>query len=659
MNKFQLQSKYRPKGDQVKAIKQLVEGYKKYQQQTLLGVTGSGKTFSIANVISQVQKPTLVLSHNKTLAAQLYQEFQTFFPKNRVCYFVSYYDYYQPESYLPISDTYIEKDATINETIERLRLEAATSLLARSDVIIVASVSCIYAFGQPADFEGESFHLTVGQKLDKRDLLAALIKIQYERNETDLRFGRFRVRGDSIDIIQGSANSNIVRIQLFNDVIEAISDVDKMTGKKINDLRDVFIYPAKPFVVPENRLKPAMESIRQELEKRLPELDTIEAYRLKQRTNYDLEMLEQLGYCKGMENYSRHFDNRKPGQPPFTLIDFFEYAAKDWLLVIDESHQSIPQIGGMYHGDFARKKNLIDYGFRLPSAYDNRPLKFKEFEKYLKHVIYTSATPGEYELVQSGQVVEQIIRPTGLIDPPIEVRPVTGQVPDLISEIKKVTKNGYRVLVTTLTKRMAEDLATYLVDEGIKSVYLHSEIETLVRIKIINELRTGKYDVLVGINLLREGLDLPEVALVAILDADKEGFLRNTKSLIQTAGRAARNVNSKVIMYADRITGSIKEAISETNRRRKIQTAYNKKHGITPKSIIKAITQEETVIEPGEKGLEFNVDKLIIDLEGQMRLAAEELNFEKAIELRDKIEKLKESFNEDAIPYRKRTRKNS
>jgi len=644
MPKFELDKKLKPRGDQPKAIKQLVAGYKKFPQQTLLGVTGSGKTFTIANLIQQVQKPTLVLSHNKTLAAQLYQEFQSFFPKNRVCYFVSYYDYYQPESYLPASDTYIEKDATINEVIERLRLEAATSLLAREDVIVVASVSCIYAFGQPADFEGESFHLTVGQKLDKRDLLAALIKIQYERNDTELRFGRFRVRGDSIDIIQGSANSSIVRIQLFDDVIEAISDIDKMTGKKINDLHDVFIYPAKPFVVPEDRLGPALDSIKKELQERLPALDTIEAYRLKQRTNYDLEMLEQLGYCKGMENYSRHFDNRKPGQPPFTLLDFFEYAARDWLLVIDESHQSIPQIGGMYHGDFARKKNLVDYGFRLPSAYDNRPLKFQEFEKYLKHVIYTSATPSDYELQSSGQVVEQIIRPTGLIDPPIEVRPVEGQVPDLLLEIQKVIDKGYRVLVTTLTKRLAEDLSTYLVDQGIKAVYLHSEIQTLERTKIIHGLRIGKYDVLVGINLLREGLDLPEVALVAILDADKEGFLRNARSLIQTAGRAARNVDSKVIMYADRKTGSIKEAIAETNRRRKIQVAYNKKHGITPKSIVKAVAEEEVVVEPGEKGREFDLDNLIIDLEGQMKVAADNLNFEKAIELREKVEKLKKKL---------------
>ncbi len=641
MLKFQLQAKFKPNGDQPKAIKQLVAGYKKLPQQTLLGVTGSGKTFTIANVIQAIQKPTLVLSHNKTLAAQLYQEFQTFFPKNKVCYFVSYYDYYQPESYLPASDTYIEKDSSINEQIERLRLEAATSLLSRPDTIVVASVSCIYGFGQVKDFEGESFHLTLGQKINRQELLGALVAIQYERNNLELRPGRFRVRGDTIDIIQGSANSNIVRIQLFDDEIEAISDVDRNTGRKINDLRDIFIYPAKPFVVPVDRIPAALESIRQELKDRLPQLDTIEAYRLNQRTNYDLEMIEQLGYCKGIENYSRHFDGRKPGTPPYTLIDFFDYVTKDWLMVIDESHQTIPQLNGMYEGDRARKKNLIDYGFRLPSAFDNRPLKFKEFEKYLKHVIYTSATPSDYEIKASGRIVEQIIRPTGLVDPPIEVRPIEGQVPDLIKEITRVTNQGYRTLVTTLTKRMAEDLSTYLVDQGIKAAYLHSEIETLERIKIIRDLRIGKYDVLVGINLLREGLDLPEVALVAILDADKEGFLRNARSLIQTAGRAARNIESKVIMYADRMTGSIKEAISETGRRRKVQSSYNKKHGITPKSIIKAIAEEEIVIEPGEKGKELELDKLIIDLEGRMRSEAEALNFERAIELRKQIERLK------------------
>jgi len=644
MPKFKLKSSYSPKGDQPKAIKKLVSGYNKYPQQTLLGVTGSGKTFTVANIIEKIQRPTLVLSHNKTLAAQLYQEFQTFFPENKVCYFVSYYDYYQPESYLPISDTYIEKDAMINEQIERLRLEAATSLLSRNDTIIVSSVSCIYGFGQAADFEGESFHLMVGQKLERQDLLKALVKIQYERNDLELRPGRFRARGGSVDLIQGSANSNIIRISLSADGIEAIADVHRLTGKKINDLSEVMIYPAKPFIVPAERIKPALESIRQELQQRLPQLGPLEAYRLNQRTNYDLEMIEQLGYCKGIENYSRHFDQRQPGQPPFTLVDFFDYVAKDWLMVIDESHVTIPQINGMYEGDRARKQNLIDYGFRLPSAYDNRPLKFAEFEKKLKHVIYASATPSQYELDQSSQTVEQIIRPTGLVDPIIEVKPAEGQVPDLIEEIRAIIKKGYRGLVTTLTKRMAEDLTAHLLNQGIKVQYLHSDIDTLERTKIIRDLRIGKFDIIVGINLLREGLDLPEVALVAILDADKEGFLRNAKSLIQTIGRAARNLNSKVIMYGDKMTESMKEAIRETDRRRKIQLAYNKKHGITPKSIIKAIAEEEVVIEPKEKGKELDLDKLIIDLEGQMRLAAETLEFEKAIELRDKIDKLKIGF---------------
>ena len=545
---------------------------------------------------------------------------------------------------MPQTDTYIEKDASINEVIERLRLEAATSLLARKDVIVVASVSCIYGFGQAEDFEGESFHLGVGQKVEKQDLLRALINIQYERNDTELRPGRFRVRGDTVDLIQGSANSNIVRIELFDDKVESISDVDKMTGRKINELSDIFIYPAKPFIVPSDRIPKAIKSIREELKSRLKELGELEAYRLNQRTNYDLEMIEQLGYCKGIENYSRHFDGRKPGTPPFTLMDFFEYTAKDWLLFIDESHATIPQVGGMYEGDKARKKNLVDYGFRLPSAFDNRPLKFKEFEKYLKHVIYVSATPAEYEFKNSGQVVEQIIRPTGLVDPPIVIKPAEGQVDDLVQEIQTVVKKGYRILVTTLTKRMAEDLMVYLLNQKIKAQYLHSDIETLERIKIIKNLRLGKFDVLVGVNLLREGLDLPEVALVAILDADKEGFLRNARSLIQTIGRAARNVDSKVIMYADKITASIKQAVKETNRRRKIQLAHNKKHGITPRSIIKAVAEEEVVIEPGEKGKELEIDKLIIDLEGRMRAAAEALEFGKAIELRDKIERLKKQI---------------
>ncbi|OGY46109.1 MAG: excinuclease ABC subunit B [Candidatus Buchananbacteria bacterium RIFCSPHIGHO2_01_FULL_44_11] len=641
MTQFKLKAHFSPKGSQPEAIKKLLAGYKKYSQQTLLGVTGSGKTFTVANLIEKIQKPTLILSHNKTLAAQLFQEFQSFFPENKVCYFVSYYDYYQPESYLPASDTYIEKDAMINEQIERLRLEAATSLMSRTDTIVVASVSCIYGFGQPADFVGESLHLQVGQNIKRQDLLRALVGIQYERSDLELHPGRFRVRGGTVDVIQGSANSNIVRLELFDDVLESITDVHRLSGRKINDLKEVWLYPARPFIVPEARVKPALAAIREELKQRLPQLEPLEAYRLNQRTNYDLEMIEQLGYCKGIENYSRHFDQRQVGQPPFTLIDFFNYVTKDWLFVIDESHATIPQVRGMYEGDRARKKNLIDYGFRLESAYDNRPLKFAEFEKSLKHVVYTSATPSQYELNSSEQVVEQIVRPTGLVDPVITIKPAVGQVADLVQEIKKTTKLGYRCLVTTLTKRMAEDLTLHFLNEGIRVQYLHSDIETLERIKIIRDLRLGKFDCLVGINLLREGLDLPEVALVAILDADKEGFLRNSRSLIQTTGRAARNIDGRVIMYADKITESIKEAIRETDRRRQVQLDYNKKYRITPKSIVKAIAQEEVVIEPGEKGRALELDKMLIDLEGQMRSEAEALNFEKAIELRNKIESLK------------------
>jgi len=640
MGKFILNKPYPPGGDQPKAIAQLVDGYQKHRQQTLLGVTGSGKTYTMANVINQIQKPTLVLSHNKTLAAQLYQEFQTFFPTNKVCFFVSYYDYYQPESYLPQTDTYIEKDTAINEKIERLRLEAASSLLSRDDVIVVASVSCIYGFGRPADYEGESIVLKKGQPVDRQELLRTLAGLQYERNDVEFKPGRFRVRGDTIDIAQGSFSSNATRIELFGDQIDRISEIDRISGSRVGELPEIWIYPAKPFIVPQDRIAKALTAIRKELSSCLPELDPLQAYRLKQRTEYDLEMIEQLGYCKGIENYSRHFDDRAEGTSPYTLLDFFEHVSKDWLFFIDESHASVPQVGGMYEGDRARKKNLIDYGFRLPSAYDNRPLKFGEFEKYLKHVIYVSATPSSYEIDHSGQVVEQIIRPTGLVDPPIELKKADDQVEDVITEIEATTKKGYRTLVTTLTKQMAEDLMVYLLNRGVKAQYLHSDIETLERIKIIKELRLGKFDVIVGVNLLREGLDLPEVALVAILDADKEGFLRNARSLIQTIGRAARNIDSKVVMYADKETDSIREAIRETNRRRTIQLAHNQAHGITPKSISKAVAQEEVVIEPGEKGKELALDALLIDLEGQMRAAAEELDFEKAIELRDKIEKL-------------------
>jgi excinuclease ABC subunit B len=650
---FTLSAQLTPRGDQPKAIEGLVKGFAKHSQQTLLGVTGSGKTFTMANVIQQLGKPTLVLSHNKTLAAQLYQEFQTFFPNNKVCYFVSYYDYYQPESYLPHSDTYIEKDSDINEQLERLRLETATSLLTHEDVIVISSVSCIYGFGRPEDFIGESFHLKVGQKIKRADILRSLIGLQYERNDTELRSGRFRVKGDTISLVPGFANSNLVQIELFGDEIERITELHRITNQPTGQLKEYWVYPARPYVVPEARIPAALQAIRNELDATLPKLGPVEAYRLKQRTEYDLELIEQLGYCKGIENYSRHFDGRAAGSHPFTILDFFNYATArhsangqpDWLCIIDESHATIPQIHGMYGGDYSRKKNLIDYGFRLPSAFDNRPLQFDEFTQYLQQVMYVSATPAEYELVQSkGQVIEQIIRPTGLVDPAIELRPSNNQVDDVVEEIRKTTLAGHRTLVTTLTKRMAEDLTNYLLAQDIKVQYLHSEVETLERTKIIRDLRLGKYDVLIGINLLREGLDLPEVALVAILDADKEGFLRNARSLIQTIGRAARNVDGRVILYAERQTDSIKMAVSETSRRRAIQLAYNKKHGITPETIIKAITEEEVVIEPGEQGKEFDVDKLILQLQDEMTAAAEGLEFEKAIALRDKIASLQKKL---------------
>ena len=646
MAQFKVNQLHSPAGDQPQAIDKLVAGYKKkYPAQTLLGVTGSGKTFTIANVIDKIQKPTLVLSHNKTLAAQLYQEFQTFFPHNKVCYFISYYDYYQPESYLPASDTYIEKDSDVNKKIEQMRLETAASLMSRDDVIVVSSISCIYGFGSAKDFEGESFQITTGQQLSRQDFLKDLVRIQYERNDTQVAPGLFRAKGDTLEIYPGYTDKFRIRVEFFGDEVEKITKIESVSGKKLEDLKKITFYPARPFVVPESRIPQALKEIRKELTQRLPALDTLEAHRLKQRTSYDLEMIEQLGYCKGIENYSRYFDQRKAGDPPYTLLDFFQYRfGDDWLFVIDESHQSIPQANGMYNGDRSRKETLVEYGFRLPSALDNRPLKFAEFEKYLKNVIYVSATPSHYEITTSKQIVEQIIRPTGLVDPAIILKPLAGQIPDVEKEIKKVSVKGYRTLVTTLTKRMAEDLTYHLIDKGIKAVYMHSDIDTLERTQIIRDLRVGKYDVLVGINLLREGLDIPEVALVAILDADKEGFLRNTRSLIQTIGRAARNVEAQVIMYADKKTQSIKEAISETNRRREIQLAYNKKHGITPTTIVKAIAEEEVVIEPGEKGKELELDKLILDLEGQMQLAAEELEFEKAIELRDRIDNLKKKL---------------
>ena len=578
--RFSLISDFKPKGSQPDAIIKLVDGLRDgMERQTLLGVTGSGKTYTIANVINQIQKPTLVIAHNKTLAAQLYNEFKEFFPENRVEYFVSYYDYYQPESYIPSKDQYIEKDAYINPKIEQMRLAATASLMSRRDVIVVASVSCIYGLGNPETYEGMGFELKAGDRISRKEILGRLVDILYERNDMELAPGRFRVKGDTIDLIPGYFN-DIIRIELFGDEIDRILELDRLTGKQKEKLDYFYVYPARHFVIPEEEKKSAIQSIMAELEERLPELGLIESHRLKQRTLHDMEMIEETGSCKGIENYSRHFDRRKPGEPPYCLLDYFP---DDFLLVIDESHQTLPQIHGMYNGDRSRKKSLVDYGFRLPSAYDNRPLRFEEFERYMKNVIFVSATPGDYELECSAQVVEQVIRPTGLLDPIVEVRPIDGQVRDVMQEIGQVIARGDRALVTTLTKRLAEELTDYLAQNGIKARYLHSDIDTLERTEIIRELRLGKFDVLVGINLLREGLDIPEVGFIGILDADKEGFLRNEKSLIQTIGRASRNANSKVVLYADNITGSIKEAMQKTERRRALQMAYNQEHGIVPR----------------------------------------------------------------------------
>ena len=638
---FNLVSNYTPGGDQPKAIKKLVGGYGKYPQQTLMGVTGSGKTFTMANMITKVNKPTLVLSHNKTLAAQLYNEFKEYFPENKVCYFVSYYDYYRPESYMPVTDTYIEKDMKVNEKIDQLRLEATASLLSRDDVIIVSSVSCIYGLGKPEEFQNLAYEFWKNKKITPQEMVEQLVEMQYENMDIQLGHGGFRVRGDVIEIIEGSGTT-VIRFEFVEDRIANISELHPINFSVLTELDRIWIYPAKHYVIPESQKLQALKDIRQELKERLPKLGKVEAYRLEKKTNYDLEMIESVGYCSGIENYSRHFDGRVVGQPPYTLLDYFA-AKKDFLFLIDESHVTLPQVRGMFEGDKARKKNLIDHGFRLPSAFDNRPLKFDEFKKYLKNVVYISATPADYELENSKQVVEQIIRPTGLIDPDIQIKPAKNQVVDVEREIQKVVSKGHRVLVTALTKRLAEDLSNYLVEKGIKAQYLHSEIKTLERTKIIKNLRLGKFDVLVGINLLREGLDIPEVAMVAILDADKEGFLRNARSLIQTIGRAARNAESKVILYADKMTGSIKQAIKETDRRRKIQIAYNKKHGIKPQTIIKEIKPDKDDVI--EKIKENKLDKkaLLVELELAMQLAAENLDFERAIELREEIKRLKSS----------------
>ncbi|MFO7678052.1 MAG: excinuclease ABC subunit UvrB [Thermoplasmatota archaeon] len=630
-----------PKGSQPYAIKRLTHGIQqKYSKQTLLGVTGSGKTFSMAKIIQNIQKPTLVLAHNKTLAAQLYSEFKDFFPKNRVEYFVSYYDYYQPESYLPQKDQYIEKDADINPKIEQMRMAATASLLSRTDVIVVASVSCIYSAGDPREYHNMGFELSKGQTINRYDIIKQLINCQYERNDFDLQPGRFRVTGDTIDLIPAYYDQ-IIRFELFGDEVEKIKEINKITGDVIDTFEYYNIFPAKHFVIAEEKKEAAISSIKKELEQQLLHLDLIESHRLKQRTLYDIEMIEETGFCKGIENYSRHFDGRKPGEKPFCLLDYFP---KDFLMFIDESHRTIPQIHGMHHGDYSRKKTLIDYGFRLPSAFDNRPLTFDEFSQYMKTTIFVSATPGNYELSVSDQVVEQIIRPTGLVDPPIEVRGIHGQIANLISEIQQTIQRGERVLVTTLTKKLAEELSEYLAEQHIKTRYLHSEIDTLERSELIRQLRLGEYDVLVGINLLREGIDIPEIGFIGILDADKEGFLRDERSLIQIIGRAARNVNSKVVLYADTITKSIQNAIQETNRRRAIQLEYNKKHNITPTTIVKSIKEKAVEIKDTKHIPKKDIPNLIVYLELEMKKSADNLDFETAIHLRNRIQKLRQTL---------------
>jgi excinuclease ABC subunit B len=653
--RFELVSNYKPQGDQPKAIQKLVEGIRNgVKHQTLLGATGTGKTFTISNVIKEVNKPTLVIAHNKTLAGQLYSEFKEFFPNNAVEYFVSYYDYYQPEAYVPQTDTYIEKDASINDEIDKLRHSATSALFERRDVIIIASVSCIYGLGSPEEYRELVVSLRVGMEIERDQLLRRLVDVQYERNDIDFQRGTFRVRGDVVEIFPASRDEHCIRVEFFGDEIDRIREVDALTGEIIGEREHVAIFPASHFVTRDEKMQIAIQNIEKELEERLKELreqgKLLEAQRLEQRTRYDLEMMREMGFCSGIENYSRHLTLRPPGSTPYTLLDYFP---DDFLIVIDESHVTIPQIRGMYNGDQARKQVLVDHGFRLPSALDNRPLKFEEFEEKINQIIYVSATPGPYELEHSPEVVEQIIRPTGLLDPTIDVRPIEGQIDDLIGEIHERIKRNERTLVTTLTKKMAEDLTDYLKEIGIKVAYLHSEIKTLERIEIIRDLRIGKYDVLVGINLLREGLDIPEVSLVAILDADKEGFLRSERSLIQTIGRAARNANGHVIMYADTITKSMEIAINETKRRRAIQEAYNKEHGIVPQTVKKEIrdviratyaAEEQETYEAKKdysKLTKKEREKLIDDLEREMKEAAKALDFERAAELRDLILELK------------------
>ncbi len=651
---FKIHSPYMPSGDQPEAIKQIVEGLEKgLKHQVLLGATGTGKTFTMANIIERVQKPTIVLAHNKTLAGQLYSEFKELFPENAVEYFVSYYDYYQPEAYVPSSDTFIEKDASINDEIDKLRHSATASLSEREDVIIVASVSCIYGLGSPTDYENLVISLRPGMQKERDEVIKKLIEIQYKRNDISFTRGNFRVRGDVLEVFPASSSENAIRVEFFGDEVERITEINTITGEMLGRRNHVSIFPASHYATTEENIKRAVATIKEELKERLKQFESenklLEAQRIEQRTNYDVEMLEEMGYCNGIENYTRHINNMPAGGRPYTLLD---YLPKDFLMFIDESHVSVSQVRGMYNGDRARKQTLVDYGFRLPSALDNRPLRFEEFENVINQVVYVSATPGPYEKEYAENTAQQIIRPTGLIDPLISVRPVENQIDDLMKEIREVTLKGQRVLVTTLTKKMAEDLTFYFRNSGIKVRYLHSDIVTLERMEIIRDLRVGEFDVLVGINLLREGLDLPEVSLIAILDADKEGFLRSETSLIQTIGRAARNVDGKVIMYADKITGSMERAISETERRRAIQSEYNEKHGIIPQSIkkdVRDIIQATTAAEETE-GYKVDVKPYedlrlhLIELEKEMMLAAENLEFEKAAEIRDEIKKLSKNL---------------
>ncbi|MGD6940650.1 excinuclease ABC subunit UvrB [Cytobacillus gottheilii] len=654
-DQFELVSKYSPQGDQPAAIQKIVKGIRAGKKhQTLLGATGTGKTFTISNVIKEVNKPTLVIAHNKTLAGQLYSEFKDFFPNNAVEYFVSYYDYYQPEAYVPQTDTFIEKDASINDEIDKLRHSATSSLFERQDVIIIASVSCIYGLGSPEEYRELVLSLRTGMEIERNQLLHRLVDIQYERNDIDFKRGTFRVRGDVVEIFPASKDEHCIRVEFFGDEIDRIREVDALTGEIIGEREHVAIFPASHFVTREEKMRVAIENIEKELEERLKVLRDddrlLEAQRLEQRTRYDLEMMREMGFCSGIENYSRHLTLRPPGSTPYTLIDYFP---KDFLLVVDESHVTIPQVRGMFNGDQARKNVLVEHGFRLPSAMDNRPLTFPEFEEHINQIVYVSATPGQYEMEHTPEMIEQIIRPTGLLDPTIDIRPIEGQIDDLIGEIHERVERNERVLITTLTKKMSEDLTDYLKEIGIKVQYLHSEIKTLERIEIIRELRLGKYDVLVGINLLREGLDIPEVSLVTILDADKEGFLRSERSLIQTIGRAARNSAGHVIMYADKITKSMDIAINETKRRRSIQEEYNEKHGITPQTIQKDIRDVIRATHAAEETEEYNApaklgkmnkkerDKLLSEMEKEMKDAAKNLNFERAAELRDLILELK------------------